>query len=144
MQQSMKYEENDDVETCCNLFTWKVWTLDEIETSMDNNDQYVNFRAEGTDKFFQPPPTLFYSSSYALGNSGCFLVKKISSNGNCSILLTYKNVDGKRVLLNGSVLLDDLQFKVKEFIVTKKRERIENGDISYEHVPTCVLQMGGE
>jgi len=110
---------------------------------MDNNDQYVNVTVEGTDKeFFQPTPMLFYSSSYGLNNS-CFLVKKISSDGKCSILLTYKNVDGMRVLLHGSVILEDLQFNVKEFIVTKKKELIENGDISYEHVPTCVLQFEG-
>ena len=38
----------DEIDTCCfGLFPTKVWTLDEIEKSMDNNDQYIKFRADG-------------------------------------------------------------------------------------------------
>ena len=132
----------DEIDTCCfGLFPTKVWTLDEIEKSMDNNDQYIKFRADGIQhKLFNTDPALFYSGSYSLGENH-FLVKKVSANNTCSIVLIYKESDGSRLLVDGTIVIDECKFKVGEFIVTKKMELIENGDTSYEHVPTCVLKF---
>jgi hypothetical protein len=132
----------DEIETCCfGFFPTKTWTLDEIEKSMDNNDQYIKFRADGINhKLFNADPTLFYSGSYSLGENH-FLVKKVSDNNTCSIVLIYKEYDGTRLLVDGTVVIDEGKFKVGEFIVTKKKELIKNWDTSYEHVPTCVLKF---
>jgi hypothetical protein len=132
----------DEIETCCfGFFPSKAWTLDEIEQAMDNNDQYIKFRVEEEyHKFFKPEPALFYSSSYSLMQDH-FLVKKVSANNTCAIVLIYKEYDGSRLLVDGTVVIDECKFKVSEFIVSKKMELIENGDTSYEHVPTCVLKF---
>ena len=116
---------------CCGLFTLMPPVF--IEESFDENDHQIVFVNKSTN--LQSAPTnFFYSSRVELTNS-CFLLTKICHEKNISIVLTYNEVDNKRTLVEGILLMNNKKCNLLEFSI---HEKLELGDNIYENVGLCV------
>lgn len=131
----------DESEICCfGLFTSKPQTLDEMEWLTHDNDNYIKFKLQGiSSSLVETLNGVFYSSSYTLGKD-CLLVKKVSQNSNCSIVLIYKNDYGKLLLIEGTMIYKNNKFNVKKFIVGMKLEKLEEEN-SHDFVSICDLDI---
>lgn len=134
-------EEVEQMEVCCfGLGQCRALqlTLDEMEWLSHDNDNYVIFRVDGiSSSLLTYLNGTFYSSRNSLGKDH-ILVKKVSSNAKCSIVLIYKMNDKKLVLIEGTVITSHTKFKVKQFIIGMNLELIEN---SQEYVNICDLEI---
>jgi hypothetical protein len=114
--------EKEEQTTCCfGLFTEKVWTLEEIEHSTYDNDHDVKFISEdGNNHLYDGSQMTVTSQSKRLSKER-YLLHKVSYDNNFSIILIYKKDKNSKkfVLEDGTVYVDELQFKIKEQIVDK-------------------------
>ncbi len=123
----------EEPEMCCfGLFTYKPRTYDEMEWLSNDNDNYVKFKIKNSTQDLTHLNGEFYSSSESLGKNH-LLVRKVSPTKNCSIVLIYKDNDGKLVLIEGTVITEQYKFKVKEFIIGMKMEFLEKEN-KYEYI----------
>lgn len=121
---------NQEEQTICcfGLFTAKVWTPEEIETSTYDNDHCVRFIAEngknhssydGLNEYMMLNECMMVTSHSERLSKDRFMLHKVSYDDHFSIVLIYKKdkTTKKYVLDDGTVYVDDLQFKIKEQIV---------------------------
>ena len=121
--------EQEQTICCMGLFAEKVWTTEEIEESMYENDHDVNFttvtmvhtecvHSHMLDKFKSLSPTTVISR-YSKLDKDRFMIRKVSCNKEFSIVLIYKKnkEDNTSFLEDGTVYIADLRFKIKEYII---------------------------
>ena len=130
-------DENEETTACCFGFCPPPrWTPLEIEMSFDENDNDVVLKKKNSTKNLPNKPITFYSSRFELGNHG-FLLRKVSSDRNMSIVLIYKEDENVRTLQGGFLLANDKKFKVTEF---KPQRRLTVGEDTYDWVAECTYE----
>ena len=122
--------DNNESETiCCGLFGFTY-----LENSFDENTQDIifinNIKKKAT------PPIRFSCSRVDLSNI-CFLLIKNCIEKNMSLILTYKQVNNKRILLDSKLLINDKKYKVLSF---NNYEKLEIGDKKYKYVGLCFIK----
>ena len=121
--------DNNESETiCCGLFGFK-----SLENSFDENTHDIIFINKLQKK--ATPPISFCCSRVDLSNK-CFLLIKVCDEKNMSLILTYKEVDNKRILIDGKFLINNKKYKVLSFNTHKK---LEIGDKSYNYTGLCFI-----
>jgi hypothetical protein len=130
-------DENEDTVCCFGFCPSKKWTLLEIEEAFDDNDHDIIFKKKNSSTSTNLPnkPITFYCSRSELGNN-CFLLRKISSDRNTFIILTYQGYH-ERILLDGFLMTNCQKFKVTDF---KPRRIIKDGENTYEWVTECTYE----
>jgi hypothetical protein len=129
-------DENEDTACCFGFCPPPRWTTLEIEESFDDNDNDVVLKKRNSTKNLPNKPITFYSSRFDLGNQG-FLLRKVSSDRNMSIVLICKEDGNVRTLQGGFLLANDKKFKVTEF---KPRRRLKVGEDTYNWVCECTYE----
>ena len=127
-------DENEDTVCCFGFCPSKKWTLLEIEEAFDDNDHDIVFKKKNSSISNLPnKPITFYCSRSGLGNQG-FLLRKISSDRNISIVLIC-NED--RTLVDGFLMSYGNKFKVTDF---KPHRILRDGENTYEWVAECTYE----
>jgi len=130
-------DKNEDTPVCCFGFCPdRSLTPLEIEMSYDENDNDIIFKKKNSTKNLPNKPITFYSSRFELGNND-FLLRKISSDGNTYIILTYQEDDKERILLDGILVINGKKFKVIDF---KPLRSVKVGEDTYDWVCECIYE----
>ena len=130
----MSYTE--EITVCCFGFCpVRAWTPLEIERSFDDNDHDILFKNNNSngEQLFSNECIDFWCHSYPLGNN-CILLKKVNYEKKISLVLTIKDENDKRVLIDGCLIVDGKKYDVTDF---KTYEVLKIGENTYENIAAC-------